>query len=76
MINKIFELVIRQLISIYIGCAIIFIYYKIIGKNISYSEIVNEEDKDTGLKKYRYIGFYIGTFVMTIIVILIALFLK
>lgn len=75
MANKIFELLIKQLIFVYIGCSIIFLYYKIIGKNISYSEIINAEDKNTGLKKYRYKGFYIGVLFMTILVILIAEFL-
>lgn len=75
MANKIFELLIKQLIFVYIGCSIIFLYYKIIGKNISYSEIINAEDKSTGLKKYRYKGFYIGVLFMTILVILIAEFL-
>jgi len=71
---KIIEIILKQLISIYVGSSILYAYYKIKGKKVTYSEIVNEIDKSTGLRKYRYISFYIGVFVITIIIVIIAHF--
>jgi len=68
---KILEFFFKQIITIYIGCSLVYLYYKILGKDISYSDILNEIDEKTGMKKYRYIGFYTGVLFIILVVILL-----
>lgn len=48
--QKILEIIIKQVISIYIGGSILYIYFKLIGKKVSYSDIINLNDESTGKK--------------------------
>jgi len=68
---KILEFFFKQIITIYIGCSLVYLYYKISGKEISYSDILNKTDEKTGMKKYRYIGFYTGVIFLILLVLLL-----
>ncbi len=50
--QKIIEIVFRQFATIYVGNTLLYIYYKITGKNISYEDILNKKNENTGYKKY------------------------
>ncbi len=68
--------ILRQLISIYIGSAILYLYYKVKGIAISFKQILNEND-EFGLKKYRITAFYIGLgFVMFVLLIIVGIVRK
>lgn len=49
-----------------------YLYYKIKGRKVSYSEILNEVNPKTGLKKYTYKAFYLGVIFFVILVIIIS----
>ncbi len=65
---------IRQVITTYVGGGLLFIYFKLKKKKITYSEIVDGVDKDTGIRKYRYTSYYIGVFFIIIIILLLSVF--
>ncbi len=56
----------------YIGGTILFLFYKLKGQEITYSQILNEINPKTGLKKYSYKAFYLGIGFLIILVILIS----
>ena len=70
-VNDLFNFVIRQLLTGYIGATLLLILYKIKGRKITYEQILNEVDPKTGLKKYYYKAFYLGLgFIILLILIL------
>jgi len=68
--QKIIEIVFRQFATIYVGNTLLYIYYKITGKNISYEDILNKKNENTGYKKYTYISFIAG-FIFILLLILL-----
>lgn len=68
--RKILEIVFRQFVTIYVGSTLLYIYYKITGKNISYEDILNKKNDDTGFKKHTYISFIVG-FIFILLLILL-----
>lgn len=70
------SVILRQLITVYVGSSILYFYYKIKGNNITYNQILNEDD-EFGLKKYRMTAFYIGlAFIMLILLITVGIVRK
>ncbi len=72
---KILEVIIKQLLFIYIGGGILFLIYKIQGKGITYNQIINEDNK-YGMKKHRYLAFYIGVIFLIAVVLIIDYFVS
>ncbi len=70
--NKLFNIIIKQLIVGYIGATILLIYYKIKGRKITYEQILNEIDPKSGIKKYYYKAFYLGAGFLILIVVFIS----
>jgi len=68
---KIAEFFLKQIITVYIGCSLVYLYYRIIGRKITYSDVLNKVDEKTGMKKYRYIAFYSGVIFIIILVVLL-----
>ena len=62
------SVILRQLITVYFGSTLLYFYYKIRGKDIKLSQILNEED-EFGLKKYRITAFYLGLFFIMFILL-------
>jgi uncharacterized membrane protein YdcZ (DUF606 family) len=73
--QKIFEIVFRQFVTIYVGSTLLFIFYKIIGKDISYDDILNKKD-ETGFKKHTYISFIVGFIFILILILLTKKYFK
>lgn len=69
--QKILEIVFRQFVTIYVGSTLLYVFYKIIGKDISYEDILNKKDENTDFKKYTYISFIVG-FIFILLLILIS----
>lgn len=70
---KILEIIIKQFLIIYTGGLILYVYYRFRGDNITFSNIINQNDDSTGIKKYRYKAFFLGVVFYVALVILIAL---
>lgn len=56
----------------YTGSFFLYIYYKFKGDKITFSNILNEDNKNTKLKKYRYKAFFLGILFYVLLVIIIA----
>ena len=70
--NKLFNIIIKQLIVSYIGATILLIYFKIKRSKITYEQILNEIDPKSGIKKYYYKAFYLGVGFLILIVVVIS----
>ncbi|WCO03593.1 hypothetical protein [Psychroserpens ponticola] len=70
--NQLFNIIIKQIIVGYIGAYLLLIYFKLIGKKITYEQILNEVDSKSGIKKYYYKAFYLGVGFLIITVIIIS----
>ncbi|WP_146169706.1 hypothetical protein [Kordia periserrulae] len=61
----------RQIITGYVGATLLWIYYKIKGQKITYHQIMNEVNPESGFKKYYYKAYYTGfIFLMLLILVL------
>ncbi len=69
--NKLYDIIIKQLIIGYIGAILLLIYYKIKGRKITYKQLLNEIDPKSGIKKYYYKAFYLGVgfLILTVVVL-------
>jgi hypothetical protein len=56
----------------YTGSFFLYIYYQLKGEKTSFSNILNQNSEETGLKKYRYNAFFIGVIFWILVVLLIA----
>ncbi|MFD1161267.1 hypothetical protein ACFQ2E_02485 [Hwangdonia seohaensis] len=70
--EQLYNIVVKQLIITYTGGTILYLYYKIKGRKIAYSDILNEVNPKTGLKKHRYKAFYLGITFFIILVIIVS----
>jgi hypothetical protein len=70
--KEILNFLIHQLLILKIGGAILLMYYKFKGRKITYSQILNEINPKTGIKKYAYKAFYLGVGFLIILVLIIS----
>ncbi len=70
--GQIFNIIFQQIFTIYIGGTILYLYYKIKGRKVTYSKILNEVNPKNGLKKHAYNAFYLGVAFIIILVLIIS----
>ena len=63
---------IQQLVTGYIGGTILYLYFKLKGKEITFSQILDEVNPKSGIKKYYYTAFYLGVAFIILFVLVIS----